>query len=164
MTLPYRGREVMKQRNSCIVESICKTPFYLSPPPALIRFHLRQYLIRKHQVIREGVVRAGKQHLLDTIYVEPQISTCGYGGVDPSHEFRDQPPSPLQVPGAETFVGVNDLFRLQTADGRPVRTVVTTGIAGIGMSVSVGKFSLDWAEMRANKVRFEVKKLSNKTA
>ncbi|GAA6233050.1 protein NLRC3-like isoform X1 [Lates japonicus] len=130
---------------------------------ALIRFHLRQYLIRKHQVIREGVVRAGKQHLLDTIYVEPQISTCGYGGVDPSHEFRAQPPSPLQVPGADTFVGVNDLFRLQTADGRPVRTVVTTGIAGIGMSVSVGKFSLDWAEMRANKDLQFVIKLSFRT-
>lgn len=124
----------------------------LSPPPALTRFHLKQHLIRKHQVIREGVVRAGKQNLLDTIYVEPQISTCGYGGVDPSHEFLRHPPSPLQVPSADTFVGVNNLFRLQTDDGKPVRTVLTTGLPGIGMSVSVGKFCLDWAELRANKV------------
>lgn len=126
--------------------------FYLSAPPALIRFRLKQYLIRKHEVIREGVVRAGKQNLLDNIYVEPQISTCGYGGVDPSHEFRPHPPSPLQVPSADTFVSLNNLFRLQKDDGQPVRTVLTTGIAGIGMSVCVGKFSLDWAELRANKV------------
>uniref|UniRef100_UPI0037E95FE4 NACHT, LRR and PYD domains-containing protein 6 isoform X2 n=1 Tax=Semicossyphus pulcher TaxID=241346 RepID=UPI0037E95FE4 len=125
---------------------------------ALIRYHLKQYLIRKHQVIREGVVRAGKQNLLDTIYVEPQISTCGYGGVDPSHEYRLHPPSPLQVPSSDTFVGVNNLFRLQKEDGTPVRTVVTTGIPGIGMSVSVGKFSLDWAELRANKdLQFVIK-------
>ncbi|XP_044059459.1 NACHT, LRR and PYD domains-containing protein 3 [Siniperca chuatsi] len=129
----------------------------------LIRFHLKQYLIRKHQVIREGVVRAGKQNLLDTIYVEPQISTCGYGGVDPSHEFRPHPPTPLQVPGADTFVEVNNLFRLQTDDGKPVRTVLTTGIPGIGMSVSVGKFSLDWAELRANKDLQFVIKLSFRT-
>ncbi|XP_041796673.1 NACHT, LRR and PYD domains-containing protein 6 [Chelmon rostratus] len=130
---------------------------------ALIRFHLTQHLIRKHQVIREGVVRAGKQNLLDTVYVEPQISTCGYGGVHPSHELRPHPPSPLQVPSADTFVGINSLFRLQKDDGQPVRTVLTTGIPGIGMTVSVGKFCLDWAELRANKDLQFVIKLSFRT-
>ncbi|XP_071351780.1 protein NLRC3 [Trachinotus anak] len=130
---------------------------------ALIRAHLKQYLIRKHKVIREGVVRAGKQNLLDTVYVEPQISTCGCGGVDPSHEFRSNPLSTLQVPSADTFIGVNDLFRLQKNDGQPVRTVLTTGIPGIGMTVSVGKFSLDWAELRANKDLQFVFKLSFRT-
>ncbi|XP_041669678.1 protein NLRC3 [Cheilinus undulatus] len=130
---------------------------------ALIRSHLKHHLIRKHHVIREGVVRAGKQNLLDTIYVEPEISTCGHGGVDPSHELRPHPPSPLQVPSSDTFVGLNDLFRLQKEDGSPVRTVVTTGIPGIGMSVSVGKFSLDWAEHRANKDLQFVIKLSFRT-
>lgn len=120
-----------------------------------MRFHLKQYLIRKHQVIREGVVRAGKQNLLDTVYVEPQISTRVYGGVDPSHEFRRNYQAALQVPSSDSFVSVNNLFRLQKDDGSPVRTVVTTGIPGIGMSVSVGKFSLDWAELRANRVRFK---------
>ncbi|XP_019950742.2 protein NLRC3 [Paralichthys olivaceus] len=118
---------------------------------AIIRFHLKQQSIRKHQIIREGVVRAGRWNLLDTIYVEPQISTRCHGGVDQSHEFPSHPPSPLQVPSPDTFVHVNELFRPQTDDDEPVRTVLTTGIPGIGMSVSVGKFSLDWAEQRANK-------------
>ncbi|XP_040902269.1 protein NLRC3 [Toxotes jaculatrix] len=130
---------------------------------ALVRAHLKQHLIRKHQVIREGVVRAGKHNLLNTIYVEPQISTCGYGGVDPSHEFRSHSLSPLQVPSADTFVSLNNLFRLQKDDGKPVRTVLTTGIPGIGMTVSVGKFSLDWAELRANKDLQFVIKLSFRT-
>ena len=118
----------------------------------MMHYHLRQHMIRRHQVIREGVVRAGRQSLLEVIFVDPQISTCGYGGVDPSHEFRSQPPTPLQVPSPDTFVGVNNLFRLRKEDGQPVRTVLTTGIAGIGMSVCVGKFCLDWAELRLNKV------------
>ncbi|KAM3616211.1 uncharacterized protein V6R79_014335 [Siganus canaliculatus] len=125
---------------------------------ALFRCHLTQYLIRKHHVIREGVVRAGRHNLLNSVYVEPQISTCGNGGVDPSHEIRSRLLSPLQGLSADSFVGLNDLFRLQKADGQPVRTVLTTGIPGIGMSVSVGKFSLDWAEMRANRdLQFVIK-------
>ncbi|CAJ1065642.1 nuclear mitotic apparatus protein 1-like [Xyrichtys novacula] len=111
---------------------------------ALFRAHLKQYLTRKYHVIREGVVRAGRQNLLNTVYVEPEMFTCGYGRMDPSHEQRP--------------VTVNNLYRLQKADGTPARTVVTTGIPGIGMSVSVGKFCLDWAEMRANKdLQFIVK-------
>lgn len=123
-----------------------------------MRYHLKQYLIRRHQVIREGVVRPGKQNLLNTIYVEPQISTCCYGGVDPSHEFRRQPQNPLWAPQPHTFVKLNNLFRLQK-DGEPVRTLVTTGIPGIGMSVCVGKFCLDWAEKCANRVRVSEKLL-----
>ncbi|XP_053279528.1 protein NLRC3 [Pleuronectes platessa] len=125
------------------LQNLCKRAF--------IRFHLRQQLIRKHRIIREGVVRAGRWNPLDTIYVEPQISTRRHGGVDPSHEFRSHPASPLQLPSPDSFVRANELLRLQIDDNKPVRTVLTSGIPGIGMSVSVGKFSLDWAEQRANK-------------
>ncbi|XP_076002194.1 NLR family CARD domain-containing protein 3 [Genypterus blacodes] len=118
---------------------------------AWIRYHLKTYLIRKHEVIHEGIPRPGKRNRLDTIYVQPQISVCGFGGVDPSHQIRPQPPSPLQIPCVDTSVRLNDLFRLRKEDGRPVRTAVTTGIPGIGMTVSVGKFCLDWAELRANR-------------
>lgn len=123
----------------------------------MLRFYLKSILFRKHQVIHEGVVQAGKQRLLNNVYVEQQLSTRGFGGVDPSHEFLANPPTPLQVPSEDTFVSVNNLFRLQKEDGSLVRTVVTTGIPGVGMSVSVAKFSLDWAEQRANRVRSENK-------
>nr|XP_040045742.1 NACHT, LRR and PYD domains-containing protein 3 [Gasterosteus aculeatus aculeatus]XP_040045750.1 NACHT, LRR and PYD domains-containing protein 3 [Gasterosteus aculeatus aculeatus] len=129
---------------------------------ALIRHHLQQNLIGKYQIIREGVVRAGRQNLLNNIYVEPLITICGPGGVAPSHEFLRRFSSPLQVPSADASVGLNDLFRLRK-DGKPVRTVVTTGIPGTGMSVSVGKFSLDWAERLANKDLQFVIKLSFRT-
>ncbi|XP_056906615.1 NLR family CARD domain-containing protein 3 isoform X2 [Takifugu flavidus] len=118
---------------------------------ALIRFHLKQQLILKHRVIREGVPRPGKQNYLNTVYVAPQISAQGCGGVDPSHELRAHLPLPFQVTGVNAFVDLNNLFRLKKRNGQAVRTVVTTGIPGIGMTVSVGKFCLDWAELCANK-------------
>ncbi|KAM4742411.1 NLR family CARD domain-containing protein 3-like [Anableps anableps] len=118
---------------------------------AIFRFYLKEFLLRKCQIIHEGVPQAGKQQFLNTVYVEPQISTCGFGGVDPSHEILAQPPTPIRVPSEDTFVALNNLFRLEKEDGSPVKTVVTTGVPGVGMSVSVAKFSLDWAEERANK-------------
>ncbi|XP_063320036.1 uncharacterized protein LOC134618529 isoform X2 [Pelmatolapia mariae] len=117
---------------------------------ALMRFRLQQALFRKHQVIREGVIQAGKQNFLDKVFVEPEISTSGCGGIYPTHDLRP-PPSPVPVPSPDTFVGLNNLIRLKKDDGAPVRTVVTTGLPGVGMSVCVAKFCLDWAEQRANK-------------
>lgn len=131
----------------------CSFSFILFLSSALLRFHLKQQLILNHQVIREGVPRPGKQDYLNAIYVPPQISTQCCGGVDPSHELRAHLSSPFQIPSEDTFVDLNNLFRLKKTDGQPVRTVITTGIPGIGMTVSVGKFCLDWAELCANKVR-----------
>ncbi|XP_029302960.1 NACHT, LRR and PYD domains-containing protein 3-like [Cottoperca gobio] len=165
--LEILGQEHSLQHTMSALESVNKKPeadkLRSLCKRALLRFQLKQHLVKKYQVIHEGVIRAGRQNLLDTVYVEPQISTCGYGGVDPSHELRRHPPLPLQVPSADTFVAVNDLFRLPKNDGQPVRTVLTTGIAGVGMSVSVGKFSLDWAEQRANKDLQFVFKVSFRT-
>ncbi|KAM6932910.1 protein NLRC3 [Xenentodon cancila] len=125
---------------------------------ALIGFYMKRHLIRKYQFIHEGIVEAGKQTFLNSIYVEPQITTQGYGGVDPSHELRPQPPTPVQVPSPDTFIALSDLFRLQKDDGTPVRMVVTTGPAGFGMSFSVAKFTLDWAEGCANRdIQFIIK-------
>ncbi|KAM4566848.1 NLR family CARD domain-containing protein 3-like [Odontesthes bonariensis] len=118
---------------------------------ALVRFQMNNNLRSKHRIIHEGIVQAGKQSFLNKVYVEPQISTCSYGGVYPSHELRPHPPTPVQVPGPDTFVSVNNLFRLLKDDGTPVRTVVTTGLAGVGMSLCVARFSMDWAEFRANR-------------
>ena len=106
----------------------------------LLRFQLKQHILRKFKVIYEGVPRPGKQQLLDTIYVQPQISRRLGNGIDPA-------------PGnGGSFVDVKDLLQLRKASGEPVRTLVTTGTPGIGMSVIAARFSMDWAEDSANKV------------
>lgn len=140
---------INKQEESEELHNQCKR--------ALIRLHLKQHLER-YYIIQEGICQAGKQSVLDNVFVEPQISVGFYGGFDPSHELRPQPPTPVQVPSADTFVSVNNLFRLKKQDGQLVRTVVTTGIAGIGMSVCMAKFCLDWTNQKANKdLQFVIK-------
>lgn len=118
---------------------------------ALIRSSLKQDINRKYQFIYEGVPRPGKRSPLDSIYVEPEISICGCGGVDPSHELRSSLQSPVQSTRADTLVSLNNLFRLKKPNDQPVRTVLTMGLPGIGMSVCEGKYCCDWAEDRANK-------------
>ena len=113
----------------------------------MLCFHLKQQILRKFKVLYEGVPRPGKQQLLDTIYVQPMIfrrpgagieSASGGGGSD-----NDSSP-----------INVTDLLRLRKDSGDPVRTLVTTGLPGIGMSVVAARFSMDWAEHGANKVKY----------
>lgn len=50
----------------------------------------------------------------------------------------------------EKPIHCNNLFVPLPGRDRHIRTVITRGVAGIGKTVSVNKFTLDWAEERAN--------------
>uniref|UniRef100_A0A4W6EBZ8 NACHT domain-containing protein n=1 Tax=Lates calcarifer TaxID=8187 RepID=A0A4W6EBZ8_LATCA len=50
----------------------------------------------------------------------------------------------------ETTIRQEDIFKPTPGKDNPIRTVMTKGVAGIGKTVLTQKFTLDWAEEKAN--------------
>ncbi|KAI4904828.1 hypothetical protein NFI96_006812 [Prochilodus magdalenae] len=101
---------------------------------------LKTTLKEKYQKINEGISNTGTSKLLNEIYTELYITEGGSGEVNNEHEVRQ-----IETTSSSTPIKCNDIFKDES-----IRTVLTKGVAGIGKTVSVQKFILDWAEGKAN--------------
>ncbi|KAL7859041.1 hypothetical protein SRHO_G00141880 [Serrasalmus rhombeus] len=102
-------------------------------------------LKKKFQRINEGIPYHGGSTLLNEVYTELYITEGGSGEVNNEHEVRQIETASRRPATQERPIYCSDLFK-DTA----LRTVLTNGVAGIGKTVSVQKFILDWAEGKAN--------------
>ncbi|XP_047666693.1 NACHT, LRR and PYD domains-containing protein 3-like [Tachysurus fulvidraco] len=106
---------------------------------------LKSKLREKFKRINEGISQCGSSALLNEIYTELYI-TEGWGGdVNNEHEVRQIETASRRPATQEKPIKCNDLFK-----DKSIRTVLSKGVAGIGKTVSVQKFILDWAEGKAN--------------
>lgn len=103
---------------------------------------------KKFQCLFEGVAKAGEPTFLKQIYTELSISQACSGEVKDLQEFGETEASQTlqNVPTITCETVLGPLFR---SDGS-VRTLLTTGVAGIGKTVLTQKFILDWAEEKAH--------------
>lgn len=98
--------------------------------------------------------------LLDQIYTELHIVEGESEHINKQHEiweieekFRTQSTEGIKINCNDIFKSKledNMLSRPERTEVRAIRTVMTKGIAGIGKTVSVKKFILDWADGIAN--------------
>ncbi|XP_035257498.1 NLR family CARD domain-containing protein 3-like [Anguilla anguilla] len=111
---------------------------------------LKTHLKKRFECIFEGLAKQGHQTLLNEIYTELYITEGGSRGVNDEHEIRQIEIASKRQTTQEIAILCNDIFKLLPGQEKPIRTVLTKGIAGIGKTVSVQKFILDWADGKAN--------------
>uniref|UniRef100_A0A8C7HAC8 NACHT domain-containing protein n=1 Tax=Oncorhynchus kisutch TaxID=8019 RepID=A0A8C7HAC8_ONCKI len=111
---------------------------------------LKSNLKKKFQCVFEGIAKQGNPTLLNKIYTELYITEGGTGEVNNEHELRQIETTTRKQARPETAIKCNDIVKPLTGQDKLIRTVLTKGVAGIGKTVSVQKFILDWAEGKAN--------------
>ncbi|CAL8400334.1 unnamed protein product, partial [Gadus morhua 'NCC'] len=111
---------------------------------------LKSHLKKKFQCVSEGIATAGQQRPLNEIYTELFITERGSGEVNKEHEVRLIEKASRKPANEEIPIRCEDIFKPLPAQDKPIRTVMTTGVAGIGKTLLTHKFTLDWAEGKAN--------------
>nr|XP_033933989.1 NLR family CARD domain-containing protein 3-like [Pseudochaenichthys georgianus] len=117
---------------------------------AVCRRNLKSSLKERFQCVFEGIAKAGNPTLLNQIYTELYITEGGSAEVNAEHEVRQIETASRKPDRPETTIRQEDLFKASPGRDAPIRAVLTKGVAGIGKTVLTQKFTLDWAEGKAN--------------
>uniref|UniRef100_A0A8C1WCH6 NACHT domain-containing protein n=1 Tax=Cyprinus carpio TaxID=7962 RepID=A0A8C1WCH6_CYPCA len=110
----------------------------------------RSNLMKKFERLYEGTATQGNPTLLNKIYTELYITETESGEISNEHEVRQIEMQSSRAATKETAIKCSDIFRPLPGQDKAIRTVLTKGVAGIGKTVSVQKFILDWAEGKEN--------------
>ncbi|KAM4606446.1 protein NLRC3-like isoform 2-T2 [Polymixia lowei] len=117
---------------------------------AVCQHNLKSNLKEKFQCLFEGIAKPGKSTLLNEIYTELYITEGESGEVNNEHEVRQIETTSRKPVRPETSIKCQDIFKPLPGQVKPIRTLLTKGVAGIGKTVLTQKFTLDWAEDKTN--------------
>uniref|UniRef100_A0AAX7T4V5 B30.2/SPRY domain-containing protein n=1 Tax=Astatotilapia calliptera TaxID=8154 RepID=A0AAX7T4V5_ASTCA len=107
-------------------------------------------LKKKFQCVFEGIAKPGPRTTLNEIYTELYITEGGTGEVNTEHEVRQIETFSWKPNRPETTIRCEDIFKVSAERDKPIRTVLTKGVAGIGKTFLTQKFTLDWTEDKTN--------------
>ncbi|XP_073729027.1 protein NLRC3-like [Misgurnus anguillicaudatus] len=136
---------VLKEMNQTDLANILQTQC----APLFLKNH-KSRLSEKFQRMNEGISNHGISTLVNEIYTELYITEGGIGEINNEHEVREIETTSRRSDTEETPIKCNDIFKTLPGQDKHIRTVLTKGVAGIGKTVSVQKFILDWAEEKEN--------------
>ncbi len=115
---------------------------------------LKTSMKNKYERLFEGLKLQKNETLLNSIYTQLYIIEGESEGVNEEHEVLQMEKTARTQHSQNTPVYCNDIFKASSEPGSEekdqIKTVLTKGIAGIGKTVSVQKFILDWADGKAN--------------
>ncbi|XP_053280063.1 NLR family CARD domain-containing protein 3-like [Pleuronectes platessa] len=101
---------------------------------------------RRCEHVTEGSDETGSRTLLNRIYTELYITEGQSEEVNTQHEVRQLETASKKKILQDTPIKVHDIFKASTDQQSSIRVVLTNGVAGVGKTFSVQKFTLDWAE------------------
>nr|XP_055045223.1 NLR family CARD domain-containing protein 3-like [Misgurnus anguillicaudatus] len=120
----------------------------------------KSILKNKYESLFEGIKLQKNKTLLNRIYTQLYIIEGESGRVNEEHEVLQMEKTHRTQHLQDTRIHCNDIFKpfpeseYKTEKRRgkktKIKSVLTQGIAGIGKTVSVQKFILDWAEGKTN--------------
>ncbi|XP_063761303.1 NACHT, LRR and PYD domains-containing protein 3-like [Eleginops maclovinus] len=139
----------LAQKSSELKEETIEAP---EPPTKIIHFQqkLQSNLESNFTCAPGGLTETMDQYrCLDDIFTELFITPGGEVPINDQHEVM-QIEVKGRLTGTETSIEPCNIFKSPTGNSVPIRTVLTTGVAGIGKTFLVQKFVLDWAKGRTN--------------
>ncbi|XP_075937319.1 NLR family CARD domain-containing protein 3-like isoform X2 [Anarhichas minor] len=103
-------------------------------------------LRRRCEHVTEGTDKRGSETPLNRIYTELYITEGQSEEVNTQHEVRQLESASKKKSLLDTPIKCHDIFKASPDQQRPIRVVLTNGVAGVGKTFLVQKFTLDWAE------------------
>ncbi|XP_069371156.1 NACHT, LRR and PYD domains-containing protein 12-like [Paralichthys olivaceus] len=103
-------------------------------------------LRRRCEHVTEGTEETRSRTLLNRIYTELYITEGQSEEVNTEHEVRQLETASKKKSLHDTPIKCHDIFKAFTDQQSSIRVVLTCGVAGVGKTFSVQKFTLDWAE------------------
>ncbi|XP_071763049.2 uncharacterized protein LOC139917765 isoform X3 [Centroberyx gerrardi] len=103
-------------------------------------------LRRRCEFVTEGTAGAGTGTPLNRIYTELYITEGQSEEVNTQHEVWQLETASKMKTLHDTPIKCHNIFKPLPGQETHIRVVLTKGVAGIGKTFSVQKFTLDWAE------------------
>ncbi|XP_058615827.1 NACHT, LRR and PYD domains-containing protein 12-like isoform X2 [Onychostoma macrolepis] len=148
------GASVFCLNNTSVTASLNKHGQPVNDELQRVKDQLKTSMKNKYERLFEGLNLQENESLLNSIYTQLYIIEGESEGVNEEHEVLQMEKTARTQHSQDTPIYCNDIFKASAEPGceekDQIKTVLTKGIAGIGKTVSVQKFILDWAEGKAN--------------